>query len=332
MNIGNTILAGDVGGTKTLLALFQNHNGKPAEVKYFEYKSNDFNGLEEILSEFLHDWEGKPEAACLGIPGPVKNGIVKSTNLPWVIDEKILSAKTGISRVKIINDLVATAYSIPHLASDEVINIKTGVLPKTPKRFVVLAPGTGLGQSFLLRDGNKNIVIPSEGGHTDFAPTHAIEAELYLYLLNKFGHVSFERIISGNGLPNIFDFLVDIKKGKPEKETLDKMRNHDQAPVISEMALAGKDAVCEAALNLFVSILGAQAGNLALTFMADGGVYLAGGIPFKIISKLKEDVFVKSFLNKGRMSSLLETMPINVITNSKAALKGAAYFAFEMNE
>lgn len=332
MNARNTILAGDIGGTKTLLALFQGHNGEAVQLKSFEYKSKEFNGLEEIIKNFLHDWGGKPRAACFGIPGPVKNGVVKSTNLPWVIDEKILSKENGIPRVKVINDLVATAYSIPHLAFDEVITIKAGLLPKTPDRCVVLAPGTGLGQSFLLRDGNKKTVIPSEGGHTDFAPTNEIEAEMYLYLLKKFGHVSFERIISGSGLPNIFDFLVEIKKGKPEKETLAKMRNHDKAPVISEMALNGKDKVCEEALNLFVSILGAHAGNLALTFLADGGVYLAGGIPYKILSKLKESIFTKNFLNKGRMSSILEPIPVNVITNNKAALKGSAYFAFEMNE
>lgn len=332
MNIEHTILAGDVGGTKTLLALFSADDGKPVEIKSKEYKSDKYNCLEEIINDFLKNFNGTPPIACLGIAGPVNNGVEKSTNLPWITDEKTLSKKTGIRRIKIINDLAATAHSITHLTSDEIINIKPGVVPKMPERFVVLAPGTGLGQSFLIQKRNKIITIPSEGGHVDFAPANEIEAELYIFLFKKFGHVSYERIISGIGLPNIFDYLVQIKKMKPEKETIEKMKNHDKAPVISELALSGKDSVCEEALNLFVSVLGSHAGNLALTFLADGGVYLAGGIPFKILPKLKEDIFTKSFLNKGRLSSILEPIPVNLISNNRAAVKGAAYFSFQISE
>jgi glucokinase len=332
MNIENTILAGDVGGTKTLIALFQEMNGLPVEIRKHEYVSRNFSCLENTIHDFLKGTEGIPMAAAFGIPGPVSNGIVKSTNLPWVIDEKILIEKTGIPRIKLMNDLVATANSLPILASDEIINIKTGNPPENPERYVVLAPGTGLGQSFLIHHDGKTIVIPSEGGHADFAPTNEIEAELYQYLLKKYGHVSFERIISGSGLPNIFDFLVEIRKEIPEKETIEKMKTNDRAAVISEMALSRKDEVCKDALDIFISILGTHAGNLALTFLADGGVYLAGGIPFKILPKLRDGIFTKSFLNKGRMKSVLYPIPVNVITNNQAALKGAAKVAFEINK
>jgi len=332
MNLEQTVLAGDVGGTKTLLALFRNDEGKPVEIKSKIYQRGKYNCLEEIIIDFLKNFEGTPPVACLGIAGPVNNGVVKSTNLPWITDEKVLSKKTGIRRVKIINDLVATANSVPHLSSNEITNIKPGAVSKMPERYVVLAPGTGLGQSFSIQKRNEIINIPSEGGHVDFAPTNETEAELYLYLFKKFGHVSYERIISGIGLPNIFDYLVEIKKMKPETETLEKMKNNDKAPIISEEALSGKDKVCEEALNLFVSILGSHAGNLALTFLANGGVYLAGGIPFKILSKLKEGIFTKSFLNKGRLRNILEPIPIHLITNNRAALKGAAYFSFQISE
>jgi len=330
MNIENTLLAGDVGGTKTLLALFSVQNGIPVEISSHRYVSRDFKSLEHIIRDFLKDRESLPAAAAFGIPGPVINGVVKSTNLPWIINEKLLSEKTSIPKLKLVNDLVATAYSIQSLSSDELVNIKQGNTDLKAQRYIVLAPGTGLGQSFLLNQNGQTIVIPSEGGHTSFAPTNEIEVKMYLYLFKKYGHVSYERIISGNGLPNIFDFLVENRKGKAVDETLERMKDEDRAVVISEMALEKKDKVCEQALDLFASVLGTHAGNLALSFLADGGVYLAGGIPHKIIPKLIDGSFIKSFLNKGRMKSIVESIPINVITNNRAALKGAAKIAFEL--
>jgi len=228
-----------------------------------------------------------------------------------------------------MNDLVATAYSIPSLKPNEVFNIKKGVKMSNPERFVVLAPGTGLGQSFLIQKDGRSLVIPSEGGHANFAPTSKIQTELFLYLLKKFGNVSYERIISGTGLPNIFDFFVEVKDRKPNQETLEKMQSKDRAIIISEMALSKKDKVCEDAMDIFVSVLGAHAGDLALSFLAYGGVYLGGGIAHKIIPKLKEDIFVNNFENKGRLKDVVEPIPINVITNNLAALKGAAFVAQE---
>ncbi len=331
MNIENTILAGDTGGTKTILSLFQEQDGNPVEIKTGKYASQSFERLEDIIQEFLKDSEGLPRAAAFGIPGPVVEGVVKSTNLPWTLDERLLQKEIGIPRIKLVNDLVATAYSLPNLTPGEFVNIKPGITPKMPERYVVLAPGTGLGQSFLICHEGKKMVIPSEGGHVDFAPTTELEAQLFQFLFKKYGHVSYERLISGSGLPNIFDFLVQVKNEKPEAETLEKMRTQDRAAVISGMALKQKDTVCVEALDIFVSILGTNAGNLALTFLADGGVYLGGGIPFKILPKLTDGTFTNSFLNKGRMKWVLQPIPVHVITNNRAALKGAAQIAFEIN-
>ncbi len=332
IDIKNTILAGDTGGTKTLLSLYQEQDGERVEIKTSHYSSNDFSSLEAIIQDFLQDCTGIPMAAAFGIPGPVIDGYVKSTNLPWTLDERELSKQTGIPRVKLVNDLVATAYSLPELTPSELFNIKPGKTPKDPQRYVVLAPGTGLGQSFLVRQNGKTIVIPSEGGHADFAPTNNLEVEVCQFLLNRFGHVSYERIISGKGIPNLFDFLIEAKKMQPEAETLEQMKTRDKATVISEMALKQKDAVCVEAMDIFVSILGANAGNLALSFLADGGIYLAGGIPFKILPKLIDGSFVRNFLNKGRLQWLLDPIPVNVITNNRAALKGSAQIAFEINK
>jgi len=329
MKKDDLILAVDVGGTKTLMSLFYENNCDLVEIKTSRFSSRDYSSLKDIIHEFLKEHDQTPKTASFGIPGPVENGVVKSTNLPWVIDEKDLIKDTGIPTIKLMNDLVATAYSIPRLAPDEIINIKKGAEVEHAERYVVLAPGTGLGQSFLIHRNGSSTVIPSEGGHANFAPTSEIEAELYLFLLKKFGHVSYERIISGTGLPNVFDFFVEAKNRKPNKETLEKMQNQDRAIVVTEMALAKKDSICEETLDLFVSVLGAHAGDLALSFLAYGGVYLGGGIPHKILPKLKGETFNNSFLNKGRMKEVVEKIPINIITNNRAALKGAAYVAQE---
>ncbi len=332
MQNNNIILAGDVGGTKTLFTLFESKEGKLVELRRKRYVSKDFENLDIIIKDFLKELKLFPQAAAFGIPGPVINGKVKSTNLAWIIDEKVLSIKTGIPIVKIVNDLAATAYEVPYLAKDEVITIKDGIKLKDPERFVVIAPGTGLGQAFLICEGKQKIVIPSEGGHSDFAPTNEFETVLFRYLLKKYGRVSYERIISGSGIPNIFNFLIETNFGEPEKETLERMRTEDKAAVISEMALNKKDKVCEKALDIFVSVLGAHAGNLAITLLADGGVYLAGGIPHKILPKLKDGTFINSFIKKGRLSEIVKHAPVYVINNNYAALHGAARLAFKLTE
>ena len=334
MELDKLLMAADVGGTKTLMGLFHIMDGKPEVIMTKKYASRDFDSLGSILQVFLKDCKctGTPLAAAFGIPGPVENGFVKSTNLPWVLDEKILRKKTGIAKVRLINDLAATAYSLPQLAPNELVTIKEGKHVENPERHVILAPGTGLGQSFLIVKNGQKIVIPSEGGHTGFAPSTEIECDLLRFLMKKFSHVSFERLISGIGLPNIFDFLVEEKKEKPQSETLEQMKTIDRGRVISEMAMEEKDNVCVKALDIFISILGTHAGNLALTFLPDGGIYLAGGIPYKILPKLKEHNFLDNFLDKGRMSEILEHIPIKLITNNQAALKGASLVAYDLSQ
>jgi len=330
LNSNKIILAGDIGGTKTLLALFECNGKRLIEIKTKKYVSRDFENLEIIINNFLEEQEVSPLSAAFGIPGPVVNGIVKSTNLPWIIDEKVLSQHTNIPKVKIVNDLATTAFNIPYLKQEEIILIKDGQKEKRSERYVVIAPGTGLGQAFLVCEGDKKMVLASEGGHTDFAPTNEIESELFRYLLKKFDRVSYERIISGSGLPNVFDFLVDSNYAKPENETIERMKTEDRAIVISEMAIGKKDKVCEKALDVFVSVLGAHSGNLVINLLATGGVYLGGGIPHKILSKLQDGVFIKSFVNKGRLKDVVESTPVYVINNNNAALHGAARIAFDL--
>ena len=324
------ILAGDIGGTKTLLALFEVNEDDLREIKSKSYVSKEFKNLISILNDFLKDERDIPKSAAFGIPGPVVNGRAKSTNLPWIVDEENLSNKIKIPCVKIVNDLVATAYAVPYLKPEELITIKEGTAEHFSQRFAVIAPGTGLGQAFMLCEGNKRIVIPSEGGHSDFAPSNKLETELFLYLKKKYDHVSYERIISGSGIPNIFDFLIEVHHLKPEDKTLTRMKTEDKAKVISDMALEQKDKVCEKALDIFVSVLGAHAGNFVLTTMATGGIYLGGGIPYKILPKLKDGTFVKSFSDKGRLNKLVGATPIFVINNNQAALNGAARIALEI--
>lgn len=332
MNINKIILAGDIGGTKTLLALFECSGNHLVELKSKRYVSKNFENLEMIIKDFLSSQQITPASAAFGIPGPVENGFVKSTNLPWIVDEKLLSKYLHIPKVKIVNDLAATAYQIPFLKDEEKILIKESINKERSERFVVIAPGTGLGQAFLVCEENKKIVFASEGGHTDFAPTNEVEAELFLYLLKKFGRVSYERIISGSGLPNIFDFLVESNYAKPEDETIEKMKTEDRAVVISEQALNRKDKVCEKALEIFVSALGSHSGNLVINLLATGGVYLGGGIPHKILTKLQDGLFTKSFVNKGRLKDVVEATPVFVINNNNAALHGAARIAESLVE
>jgi glucokinase len=324
------ILAGDIGGTKTSLALYEYNDSQITELKSNRYTSKDFTELEIIIKDFLGSQQIIPISAAFGIPGRVENGSAKSTNLPWIIDEKKLSEKLNIPKVKIVNDLAATAYEIPYLRDPELTEIKSGRTENSDQRFVVVAPGTGLGQAFLLCDGKKKIVIDSEGGHVDFAPTNELEKELYIYLSKKFERVSYERIISGNGLINVFDFLVECGYGAFTDETFERMLSEDKAAVISDMALKQKDKLCEKALDIFVAVLGAHSGNLVITMLATGGVYLAGGIPYKILAKLQTALFTKTFINKGRMSEIVKSTPVYVLNHNNAALNGAAKIAMEL--
>jgi glucokinase len=318
------LLAGDIGGTKTNLAIYSPDSGLEPRAKG-TFKSVEYPSLKAVVTAFLADVGMPVEQAVLGVAGPVVDGQSSATNLPWLISEAKLEAALGLRQVKLLNDLEATAYGVPHLVDDHLF-----LLNDTPPRSgtkAVIAPGTGLGEAILFHRDGRYHVIPSEGGHTDFGPTNLFELRLLRHLMGKFGHVSYERICSGRGLPSIYAFLK--KQGFADelpgmKKALRKAV--DPTPLIVQKAMAGECELSIAALNAFVSILGAEAGNLALKVMATGGVYLGGGIPPKILSKLKDGTFMASFVNKGRFAEMLARIPVYVILNERTALLGAACF------
>ena len=320
------VLAGDVGGTKTNLGLFPKGKKRPVPKVVETFSSQNAPDLEHIIRQFLEIHKVRVTHACFGIAGPVVNGKSKTTNLPWDVSEDRIKKQFNFHYVKLVNDLTATAMAIPLLSSDEYFSLNQADSPKD-RNLALIAPGTGLGKAMLIYQNGRYLPVPSEGGHADFAPNNEAQTELWRYLHQRFGHVSIERVISGSGLVNIYNWLKDSGRlNEPEwlKQTLKEM---DPAKAVTEAALASKDPGCVEALNIFVSILGAVAGNLALTGMTTGGVYLGGGIPPKILSKLKEDIFMEAFTNKGRFKGFLEKIPVKVILNDTAALIGAAYCA-----
>ena len=325
------ILTCDVGGTKVRLALYSHENNSFQRHETETYSSQNYSSLDEIVKLFLEKHQVKIKDACFGVPGPVVNGSVQTTNLPWKISEEQLSKNLEIRQVKLVNDLCTTTAAIPHLSKDDLIVLHPGQPPKgEEKKFAMLAPGTGLGQGFLVINSNGKHVLASEGGHVDFAPCNNLEIELFNYLKNEFGHVSYERILSGPGLVNIYNFLKDTSHADEPKELAERFQKEDQAAIISTTGQAGEFEICVKALDIFVSILGAQAGNLVLTLLTTSGVYLGGGIPPKIHKKLMEGATVASYLNKGRLSYLVEKTPLYIVRDDYAALLGAASIAAEL--
>lgn len=325
------ILACDVGGTKVRLAIYARRDEKLERHQTETYSSSHHRSLEEIIEIFLNKHELQIDKACFGVPGPVVNGVAKTTNLLWKISEEQLSKTLGISRVRLMNDLAVTTAAIPHFSTDDLLTLHEGKLIEGDRKiFGIVAPGTGLGQGILFVHSGEEHVLASEGGHVDFAPTNALEMELLNYLNRRFKHVSYERVVSGPGLVNIYQFLKEEKGYAEPAQLSQRLRDEDAAAVISQTGQAGEYEICVKALDMFVSVLGAQAGNLALTLMATGGVYLGGGIPPKICEKLKDGTIIKSFLNKGRLSYLVEQTPLYVIRDDYAALLGAASIASKL--
>jgi len=319
-------LAGDIGGTKTNLAVFSPETGPRAPLVEATFPSVRYPSLEALVREFLAQVDLKVERASFGVPGPVVAHRATVTNLPWVIDETRLETALGLSSVRLLNDLESIAHAVPFLESDDLHTLNEG--ESAPGGAIaVVAPGTGLGEAFLTWNGSCYQAHPSEGGHTDFAPSNPLEIELLRYLLARFDHVSYERVCSGLGLPNIYAYLkgssyVDEPAWLAEQlEAAD-----DPTPVIVRAALDEERQceLCVATLNVFVSILGAEAGNLALKTLATGGVYLGGGIPPRILPALKQERFMEAFQRKGRFSDLLARVPVHVILNPKVALLGVA--------
>jgi glucokinase len=320
------VLAGDIGGTKTSVALFSVHGDKLRIEAERNFPSKQYSGLTPILEEFgVH--KQMIEAACFGIAGPVVDGRVKTTNLPWIIDSQLLCQALKLETVYLLNDLEAAAYGVFTLEDDEFYFLNQGTLHHTGNK-ALIAAGTGLGQAILYDDGRHFRALPSEGGHADFAPRDELEIELLRYLLARFGHVSYERVLSGPGLFNIYRFLKE-SRGMEEPPWLAKhfAAGDDPGATISQAALAGKAEICVKALDLFVSIYGAEAGNMALRFKSVRGLYVGGGIAPKILQKLKDGTFMRSFIDKGRYTELLAAMPVQVVLNPQAGLRGAGYYA-----
>lgn len=323
------ILAGDVGGSKTNLGIFGPGKKRPRPILVQTYSNRRLQNLESAIECFLKQRSVNTVAACFGVAGPISGGQTKLVNLPWQISENRLRQRFKWANVKLINDLTATAYAIPLLNSRELFPLNSIKIRYGHNRALV-APGTGLGQALILFHKGRYYPVASEGGHADFAPRNQDETELWMYLHRKYGHVSMERVLTGSGLNNIYSWLLDSGRFTEPEWLTRKMEKTDPARAISEGAIVNSVPVCEAALRMFVSILGAVAGNLALTGTAAGGVYLGGGIMTKILPKINKQVILKAFADKGRLKPYLETIPIRVILNDKAALIGAAYAAFEM--
>ncbi len=321
---GDLILAGDVGGTKTFLALVDLEHGARHPVVEERFKSSEFSSLAEIVRTFVADSPYKPLAATIGVAGPVHENRVEVTNLPWEVNAAKLCEALGDVPVRLLNDLEAIAYAIPYLEQEDLVVLKPG-LPDEHGAIAIVAPGTGLGEAFLIWDGSRYRPVPSEGGHTDFAPATQLELELLAYLMPLLGHVSYERVCSGVGIPNLYRFLKNTGRyDEPEWLQGELANAEDKTPVIVEAAQRGTVEICTITLDLFMAILGSEAGNLVLQAMATGGVYLAGGIPPRIIEQLKGKTFLEAFTRKGRLSDVLHRAPIRVIVNRKAALYGAA--------
>jgi glucokinase len=323
----NLILAGDIGGTKTRLALFSIQGEKLQPELKKTFPSKQYRGLEPVVEAFLAGQQVSISRACFGIAGPVVDGQVKTLNLPWVVDAAKIAQLCKLDSVALLNDLEAAAYGIFTLGPDELFTLNEGVSGRRGNK-VLIAAGTGLGEATLYDDGRDYHPSASEGGHGDFGPTDETQIDLLRYLMKEFGHVSYERVVSGPGIANIYGFLRD--SGRLEEPDWLKQKisaAEDASVVISQEGLAVRSAICVQALNLFVSVYGAEAGNLALRGKASGGVYIGGGIAPKILPKLKDGIFMRAFLDKGRYRELLAAMPVRVILNDQAALQGAAFYA-----
>jgi glucokinase len=320
------ILAGDIGGTHARLALFDVSGGQYAPVSLTIFPSHEYRNLDAIAAKFVETTKVHPEAACFGIAGPVVHGRVEATNLPWTVDAQSVAAQLQIRNVKLINDLEANAWGIPALAAKDLVPLNR--VATASGNQAVISAGTGLGEAGMYWDGSNYHVFACEGGHSDFAPRNDLEVELFRYLEKQFGHVSNERVLSGPGLVNVFDFLRDSGRGTPPEWLLEEIQKSDSAAAISRAATEGKCALAEQALDLFIAVYGAETGNLALKLLAIGGVFVGGGIAPKILSKLVNgSAFMEAFVSKGRLRSLMETIPVKVIVNDETALLGAARYA-----
>jgi glucokinase len=324
------ILAGDVGGTKVHLALYDFTNGRLHPIRDQKYPAHEFASLDDVVKNFLGaDGGAKKDiiAACFGCPGPVRDGRLKLTNLPWILDTRDLVKSLSIPHISLINDLEANGFGIPELAPDKIFTLHAGS-PEADGHGGLMAAGTGLGEALLIWEGTKHRPIPSEGGHADFAARSNREIALLEYLRSTLkGRVSWERVVSGLGIKNIYAFLRDVEKINEPGWLHDRMLCEDPNAVIGQCAEDGSSSLCFETMKMFVGAYGAEAGNIALKVLATGGMYLGGGIAPKILKTLQNGTFMQAFIDKGRLSPLLESIPVRVILDDTCALLGAAAYA-----
>jgi glucokinase len=325
------ILSGDIGGTKSQLALFDPAGEilKPQVVKSFV--SRAYGSLNELVEELLAEHRVSISGAAFGIAGPIVDGRSKLTNLGWDVDSRDVAALLDLETVGLLNDLEATAYGTLRLQEGEKVTLQTGTRQKN-RPIAVIAAGTGLGEGALMWDGTRYRSVPSEGGHTDFGPRNELEIDLLRFLLTKYRRVSYERIVCGPGFLNLYEFFRTRADYREPDWLRERMSSGDPAAVISQAGLEKTDPACVNALDMFVTLYGAEAGNLALKILATGGVFIGGGIAPKILEKIRQGPFMESFVQKGRYQSLLETMPVEVVTNEKTALLGAAHYALILRD
>lgn len=315
------ILAGDIGGTNTRLALFE----KDHLIVEQKFPSKKYKGLEDIVQEFLQTNQRKVERGCFGIAGPVRNEKCTATNLPWIVDRAHLREVLNIPFIFLLNDLEANAYGLRALKKEELFLLHPGK-PQVGNQALISA-GTGLGEAGIFWDGKEHHPFACEGGHVDFAPRNAQEFELLQYLQKKYTHVSYERVVSGPGLYDIYRFLIETKRSTPSSQVEKEMEKNDPPKVITKLALSKQDLACTQAVDWFLSFYGAEAGNLALKILSLGGLFIGGGIAPLLKEKFNEGIFFTSFCDKGRFKPLLESIPISIILNDDTALLGAAFYA-----
>jgi glucokinase len=317
------ILAGDIGGTNSRLAYFEIVQGRVQPIVEETFPSRGSASLGDIVHTFVSKHSLRVTHACFGIAGPIRHGRSEAINLAWVVDAEQLAQQFRLARAWLINDLEANAYGVAALAPEDFVVLNEGTLDADGNA-AVIAAGTGLGEAGLYWDGKRHWPFASEGGHASFAPDNALQVELLQYLQQQFTHVSWERVLSGPGLYNIYTFLCDTQRGVEPAWLTEELRQVDPPAAIAGAALAGTSGLCVQALDLCVALYGAEAGNLALKVMATSGVFVGGGIAPKIVAKLKEPTFMQAFCAKGRLHSVLTEIPVRVIMNDKTALYGAA--------